>query len=65
MPKRESKNYQLYAGIAVLLCGILMGVIRLDGWMRLGEQLHFGATVVFICLGAIMIAMSQRRKTHD
>jgi hypothetical protein len=63
MAVRESKrNFTFAAGILVLLCGILMIVIQLDGWVRLGEKLHFGVAPVFLGLGAGLIGLSYWRK---
>ena len=58
----KSNKFQFVGGIIVLLCGILMVVVRLDGWARFGEKLQLGAAVVFLSLGAVLIAVSHRRK---
>jgi uncharacterized membrane protein len=63
MAFHESKRkFQFAAGAFVLLCGILMIAIQLDGWVRLGEKLHIGVAPVFVCLGAMLIVLSYRRK---
>ena len=48
MAVRESNKIQFVGGIIVLLCGILMVVVRLDGWARFREKLQFGPAVVFL-----------------
>ncbi len=63
MAVHESSKRQFVAGIIVLLCGILIVVVRLDGWARYGEKLQAGPAVVFLSLGTALIALSHRRKS--
>ncbi|MCO6454558.1 MAG: hypothetical protein J5I93_04500 [Pirellulaceae bacterium] len=65
MVDRKSNKMLLAAGIFVLLCGILMVVIQLDGWARLGEKLQLGVAVVFLSLGTVLVAVSRHRKRDN
>ncbi len=62
MAVRESSKRQFVGGIIVLLCGILMVVVRLSDWAMFGEKLQLGVAVVFLSLGTMLMALSNRRK---
>lgn len=62
MVDRKFNKVQFVGGIIVFLCGILMVVIQLDGWARLGEKLQLGVAVVFLTCGAVLMAVSHHRK---
>ena len=62
MAVRESKKIQFVGGIIAILCGILIVVVRLDGWARFGEKLQLGAAATLFSVGAVLISVSHRRK---
>jgi hypothetical protein len=68
MAARVFSKIQPVGGIIVLLCGIAMVIVQLDGSVRLGEKPGLSSVfvaVVFLCLGAVLMALNRRRKVPN
>ena len=61
MVDRKPNKMLFVCGMIMLLCGILMVVVQLDGWARLGEKLNVSLAVVFLTLGTVLMAVSRRK----
>lgn len=61
----SKSQFQLFAGLFVLACALLMIILNLHDWLVEGGRLKLANAIVLLSLGTIILAMRHRKQLSE